>query len=143
RRPAAAGKDRYLCGAAANPGTDTTRVVHRQLASGQAGADAGQNIAHSATGHSRIASRVITDRFAALANDRATSFEQQRDWKLIAKISRNSRTRHFANFEQALHFAGMRGEESRTATTPQSVDLVGQNIQPVGVDDHRLLRVLD
>src|SRR5437016_614050 len=67
-------KDRNLGGASADPRSDTTRVVDRQFAPDQSGADAGQNIAHSAARHSGIAGRVVADRFPTLADDCATSF---------------------------------------------------------------------
>ena len=136
-------KDRHLGGAAAGPGSDPPRVVHRQFASGQTRGHAGQDVAHSAARHSRIAGGVVTDRFPALAHDGTTSFEEQRNRKLIAKIPRDSGARHFADFHQSSHLAGMRREQPRAAAAAQDVDLIGNNVQSIRVHDHRLWRDLD
>src|SRR5437588_1813342 len=121
-------KDRYLGGAAASPRSDTSRVVHRQFTPGQTRAYAGQDIAHSSAGHSWIAGGIVADRFTALANNRAASFEQKRNWKFIAKTARDPNACHFANFHQSFHLAGMRREQPRSAASAQNVDFVAENI---------------
>src|SRR5262249_37492457 len=141
--PAAAGKDGYLRGAPASPPANSRGIIDRQPAPGQTGAHAREHVAHSAAGHSRIAGRVVTDRFPTFADNRAAAFEQQRNWKLVAKISGNAGARQFADLRQPFHLAGVWREEPRTATTAQDVDLFREDIQAIGVHDHRLWGVLD
>ena len=132
-----------LCGAPTGPGAHSTAIVKRQLSAGQAGANSGQHIAHSTTGHSRISCGVVADWLPPFTNNGAASFQQQGDRESVAKIPSDSGPRHFANFHQSSHFSRMRGEQARTAATSKSIDLIGDNVQAVGIDDHRLLRVFD
>jgi hypothetical protein len=51
--------------------------------------------------------------------------------------------RHFSGIEKPLHFAGVRGEETRPGAPLQNLDLIGKDVQPIGIDHHRGRGTLD
>src|SRR3954462_13363699 len=65
------------------PRRESRSVVSREALTKQAGADSGENIAHSTGGHAGIACGVVAQRPTALSHDRATAFEQKCDRKML------------------------------------------------------------
>ena len=68
-------EDCDLRGAAAYPCTDSRGIVRREALPQQTGANSGENVAHAAGSHSRVARRVVAQRPTVFSDDGATAFE--------------------------------------------------------------------
>ena len=79
-------KNRDFRGAPAYPCAESRRIIKRQTLSSQTSADSGENIAHSAGGHSWIAGRVIAQRAIPFSHDRPAAFQQKRHRKTMAEF---------------------------------------------------------
>src|SRR5438128_231039 len=101
-------KNRDFRGSPAYPCTKSRCIVKGQPLSGQSCADAGENVAHSATSHSRIARRVITHWTITFGHDRSTALQQKRHGKTIAESRRRFGAGLFFAGEKSFHLARMR-----------------------------------
>src|SRR5207249_6697333 len=123
--------------------TDSRRVIEGETLSNQTGANSGENIAHSAAGHPGIASRVIAQRPTAFSHDRATAFEQKCYRKTIAEPGRCFGARFLLLWKKPFYLARVRCEQTFAFATPEHGHFFRHNVEPVGVEHHRLLRFLN
>src|SRR5258708_6331963 len=81
---------------------------------------------------------VVTERTIVFANNGAASFEEKRNGKILANVSRDPGARHFSRMNESLHFAWMWREQPFAFGFFEDVDLAGKNVERIGVDHHRL-----
>ena len=125
------------------PCADSSRVVKRQPLPNQCGTNTGENIAHSASRHSRIAGGIVAEWPFAFGHDRARAFVEERDGKCFGEILRGSCTRHLSGIEQPFHFTGMRRDQPRTGAAFQNLHVVRNDVLSVRVEHHGGGRALD
>src|SRR6266550_5042427 len=136
-------KNRDFRGVSAQPCAKSRCIVKGQPLSGQSRADAGENVAHSATSHSRIARRVVTQRTVTFGHDRPTALQQERHGKTIAESRRRFGAGLFFVGEKPFHLARMRREQTLAFAASEGCNFVRQNVEPVGVNYYRLLCFFD
>src|SRR5206468_773999 len=122
--------------APAQPCADSRRVVKREALTKQAGANSGENIAHSSGGHSRVACGVVAQRPTAFSHDRTTAFEQKCDRKTVAELRRCFGARLRLFWTKPFHLAWMWCEQSISFATPEHGVLFGHDIESIGVEHH-------
>ena len=133
-------ENRNLGGASAKPRAEARGIIARQFLRNESSANTGKHVTHSAGRHSRIAGRVVAERMMTFRDDCAAALEKKRNRIFRAKAFCDLRTRLLLRSKDSFYFARVGCEQPRAFATFQYRRLVGEHIERIRINHHRLPR---